>query len=90
MERWQVGRCSASKGHMTLFMEPPGSMGLSSRWAIPYPFPAGRTPKRGDVVSCPAWGCTIDKFMWIEKGKEERGRGGGGEKANSTWLGMKS
>lgn len=26
----------------------------------------------------PAWGCTIDKYMWIEKGKEERGRKVGG------------
>lgn len=55
-------------------------------------FPCWPDTKRGVLVSCTAWGCTRDKYMRIEKGKEERGRQGGGEggeRENSTWLGMR-
>lgn len=73
----RAGGCSGSKGRMTLFMEPPCSTGLSSRCAISCPFLAGWTPKRRDLVAWAAWDCTIDKYMWTEKGKEEREKRGG-------------
>ena len=56
-----------------------GSVPLSSRLAISSPSPSAWAPKRGNLVSCPAWGCTVGGTPTNTCGRKEEGKEGGRE-----------